>query len=135
MEKVIERQGFENYLDNLEKPPIGLSQDFAKHVRTIWHSLQQAVGQELKVPIAGPGGEFGFVFSWTSLDFCLQIDMGPNEEFEWSFHSRKKVSTNCTAITSSDGSNYDNVKEPVVYDYDLWQERLIRLLTDYCCWR
>lgn len=88
-----------NYLIRLEDAPVSLPHDLAISVFGIWFNLESRLGVSLKPPVAGPGGELGFQFVWESQDQYLELDVGPQYQFEWFY---KNLTTGEMAGTDED---------------------------------
>jgi hypothetical protein len=103
------------YLHRLTSPPVNLKEDHARAVRVIWSKLKFVV-ENLRPPVAQPGGEFGFEFAWNRPEFYLDIDIAADGQFEWFFQDR---------VTGDErGSDGEALTEP--------PEELVRILFRLC---
>jgi hypothetical protein len=67
---------------------VNLDSRFARAVQSVWWTLCNRVGETLRAPAGGPGGELGFQFTWSATDHCLEIDIASDGTFEWFFRDR-----------------------------------------------
>lgn len=105
------------YLAALDGPEVGLSSVHAGAVRALWQELAERVGADLKLPVAGPGGELGFQLAWSYKHFYLSIDLAADGRLEW---FSKDLETGAVAGSGEDEQLY---RPP---------EPLIRMLTTRC---
>lgn len=105
------------YLASLDGPAVGLSTVHAGAVRALWQELSERVGADLKLPVAGPGGELGFQLAWSYKHFYLSIDLAADGRVEW---FAKDLQTGAVAGSGDDEQLYSP------------PEALIRLLTARC---
>ncbi len=81
---------FQEYLNNLENPPVSICNDLASNVRKFWKDICFLTNNKIKLPIAGPR-EDEFDFEWQKGQKILTITLYKNEKkFEWFFHDREK---------------------------------------------
>ena len=109
-------QKWNNYLANLNKPPVNLSFSFAEKVKLVWQNLCQQVGKQLRPPVADHYGELGFLFSWNSEKYCIEIAIEPDGTFEWFYRDR--------VSGAYYGSNDERLSDA--------PEELINLFVKYC---
>ncbi len=76
------------YLQQLTGPVVNLDSRFARAVQSVWWTLCNRVGETLRAPAGGPGGELGFQFTWSATEHCLEIDIASDGTFEWFYRDR-----------------------------------------------
>ncbi|MCP4679613.1 MAG: hypothetical protein GY854_29795 [Deltaproteobacteria bacterium] len=107
---------WEKYLRRLSEEPVSLPNQFAAYVRSVWNKILTRAGVPLRPPVAGPGGEAGFQFSWNSDNMYLDIDIDQSGSFGWYYRDR--------VTSTADGSDEIDLTTP--------PEKLLRLLARFC---
>jgi hypothetical protein len=79
---------FQEYLYNLENPPVNIAGELADNVRKFWKNICIITNNKVKIPIAGPT-EDGFQFEWQKNNKVIIIDIYNRETFEWFFRDRE----------------------------------------------
>ncbi len=111
-----DQERWNTYLQDLTSEPVLAEQTLANAVRSTWWRLCRKVGGTLRAPIAGPGGELGFQLTWNTDKIYLDIDIAPNNTFEWFCKLRE--------TGKCEGSDDEPLTTP--------PEKLIRLLVRFC---
>lgn len=105
---------FISLLSRLEDPPFNLFKDYATLVMDSWTKLQKAAKGLLEHP-SFKIIDYGCVFSWDHVNYCLDIELEFNGDLHWFYYNKE---TKCS----------EGTEEPIKVD-DL-SKRLIELLQE-----